>query len=210
MTFRGTNNKTQTKGAQLTHQMMDSLEGYLNNIAATATQRADPGGPLAELADSLAVSAETVARQQQEIKRLAAQVNAFKKKGPQETSEKEMEKMICKHCEAVGRTTPHEKKCFFDPKKITDRKEWARDIMEKNGVPCKDDEWRWGTAKTVVHKNPSKDNIMYEASLSCSPTQQGNILPQHHTGIVDSGATHLYIAPSAPHGQPDTKEHQLL
>ena len=30
-------------------------------------------------------------------------------------------------------------------------------------------------------------------------------LPQHHTGIVDSGATHLYISPSAPHGQPDTK-----
>ena len=62
-----------------------------------------------------------------------------------------------------------------------------------------------GTAKTVVHKNPSKDTIMYEASLSCSPTQQENILTQHHTGIVDSGATHLYIAPSAPHGQPDTK-----
>ena len=45
---------------------------------------------------------------------------------------------------------------------------------------------------------------MYEASLSCSPTQQENILPQHHTGIIDSGETHLYIAPSAPHGQPDT------
>ena len=46
---------------------------------------------------------------------------------------------------------------------------------------------------------------MYEASLSCSPTQQENILPQRHTGIVDSGSTHLYIAPSAPHGQPDTR-----
>ena len=46
---------------------------------------------------------------------------------------------------------------------------------------------------------------MYEASLSCSPTQQENILPRHQTGIVDSGATHLYISPSAPHGQPDTK-----
>ena len=34
--------------------------------------------------------------------------------------------------------------------------------------------------------------------------QQENILPQHHTGIVDSGATHLYIAPSVPHGQPYT------
>ena len=46
---------------------------------------------------------------------------------------------------------------------------------------------------------------MYEASLRCSPTQQVNILPQHHTVIVDSGATHIYIAPSAPHGHPNTK-----
>ena len=54
---------------------------------------------------------------------------------------------------------------------------------------------------------------MYEASLSCIPTltytstpdeQQEHILPQQHMGIVDSGATQLYIAPSAPHGPPDT------
>ena len=54
---------------------------------------------------------------------------------------------------------------------------------------------------------------MYEASLSCSPTlmymttqneQQEHILPQQHTGIVDSVETHLYIAPTAPHGPPDT------
>ena len=54
---------------------------------------------------------------------------------------------------------------------------------------------------------------MYEASLSCIPTltymptqneKQEHILPQQHTGIVDSGATHLYIALSALHGPPDT------
>ena len=54
---------------------------------------------------------------------------------------------------------------------------------------------------------------MYEASLSCSPTQSyipktyeenENSLPQQHTGIVDSVATHLYIAPNAPHGPLDT------
>ena len=54
---------------------------------------------------------------------------------------------------------------------------------------------------------------MYEASLSCITTlaympipddQQEHILPQQDTGIVDSGATHLYIAPSAPYGPPDT------
>ena len=54
---------------------------------------------------------------------------------------------------------------------------------------------------------------MYEASLSYSTTltymptpddQQEHILPQQHTSIVDSGATRLYISPSAPHGPPDT------
>ena len=68
--------------------MMDSLEVYLNNIAAAATQRVDQGGPLLELAASLSVSVDNVTRHQQEINRLTAQVKAFKKKGPQETSEK--------------------------------------------------------------------------------------------------------------------------
>ena len=94
MTFRGTNKNTQTTGAQLTHQMMDLLEGYLNTIAAAATQTADQDGPLADLAASLAVSVDTVAKQKHEIKRMTAQVNAFKKKVPQETSEKERENMI--------------------------------------------------------------------------------------------------------------------
>ena len=29
-------------------------------------------------------------------------------------------------------------------------------------------------------------------------------LPQRETGVVDSGATHLYISPTAPHVPPDT------
>ena len=33
---------------------------------------------------------------------------------------------------------------------------------------------------------------------------QEHILPQQHTGIVDSGAKHLYIAPTALNGPPDT------
>ena len=82
MAFEGKNNKTQTKGAQLTHQMMDSLEGYLNNISAAATQTTDPSGPLTELATSLAVSVDTVTRQQQEIKRLTAQLQDFTKRDP--------------------------------------------------------------------------------------------------------------------------------
>ena len=61
---------------QLTNQILDSLEGYLDNIASAATQTATNGGPLAELAAILAISVNTVARQQQEIKRLPEQINA--------------------------------------------------------------------------------------------------------------------------------------
>ena len=60
--------------------MMDSLEGYLDNIAAAATQTAANGGPLTELAASLAISVDAVVRQQQEIKHLSEQINALKRK----------------------------------------------------------------------------------------------------------------------------------
>ena len=45
--------------------MMDFLEGYLDNIAAEATQTVVKGGPLAVLAASLVISVDTVARQHQ-------------------------------------------------------------------------------------------------------------------------------------------------
>ena len=64
----------------MSHQMMDSLEGYLDNIAATATQTAATGTPLAELAASLAVSVDTAARQQIEIKRLMDYINHLRGK----------------------------------------------------------------------------------------------------------------------------------
>ena len=54
---------------------------------------------------------------------------------------------------------------------------------------------------------------MYEASLSFSPTtklyvlnRKYNHLPPDKTGIVDSGATHMYIAPNAAYGKMDTTE----
>ena len=50
--------------------MLDSLEGYLDNIAAAETKTVVKYGPLVELADSIAISVDTVARQQQEINRL--------------------------------------------------------------------------------------------------------------------------------------------
>ena len=87
---------------------MDSLEGYLDNIPAAATQTSANGGPLAELAASLDISVDTVARQQQEINRFPEQVNALKKKVASATSgAKRGNNTICTHCEAVGRTAPH-------------------------------------------------------------------------------------------------------
>ena len=70
-----------------------------------------------------------------------------------------------------------------------------------------------GPAKTVVLNNPNKDNLKYEASLSCSPTTKLYVLnrtdknlPPDKTGIVDSGATHMYIVPNAPYEKMNTKE----
>ena len=95
----------------MSNQMLDSLEGYLCNIAAAATQTADNGGPLVELAASLAVSIDTVARQKIEIKRLTEHINALKKKGGSVTAGVPVtggnNSPQCKHCAVVGRTAPH-------------------------------------------------------------------------------------------------------
>ena len=56
------NTATESNPPTIAHQMLDSLEGYLDNIAAAATQTAATGTPLAELAARLAVSVDTVAR----------------------------------------------------------------------------------------------------------------------------------------------------
>ena len=61
-----------------------------------------------------------------------------------------------------------------------------------------------GPAKTVVLNNPNKDNLKYEASLNCSTTNKSYVLnktdkhlPPDKTVILDSGVTHMYIAPNA-------------
>ena len=46
----------------ISHQMLDSLEGYLDNIAAAATQTAATGTLLVEMAASLAILVDTGAR----------------------------------------------------------------------------------------------------------------------------------------------------
>ena len=130
--------------APLTNQTMESLEGYLDNIVAAATQTAANGRLLTELAASLAISVNTFAIQQQEIKRLSEKIKSLKKKGTPTNSGATFPggtTIICTHCEAVGRTEPHSKNaCYFDPRKMMDRKDWERKLMEEKDVKCKDDE----------------------------------------------------------------------
>ena len=121
----------------MSHQMLDSLEVYLNNIAAAATQTAATGGPLAELAASLVVSVDTFVRQQIEIKWITEQINALKKKrsavtvGVPGTGVNNSNSPNCKHCAAVGRLAPHRNnKCYFDQRKNKERMGWATKLME--------------------------------------------------------------------------------
>ena len=124
----------------LTNQILDSLEGYLDNISVVATKTVAKGGPLAELAASLVISVDTVAQRQQEIKRMYEQINAMKKRWTQASSIGTTEggglsRNVCPYFAAVGRTTPHKNNsCYFDPKKMTDIREGSRKLMDEKGV----------------------------------------------------------------------------
>ena len=102
------------------------------------------GGPLAELAASLAISINTVARQQQEIKRMYEQISDIKKRGTQasnifKTSGGGQTGSVCPYCAAVGRTAPHKNNsCYFNPKNMPDRREWGRKLMNDEGVAYSD------------------------------------------------------------------------
>ena len=48
---------------------------------------------------------------------------------------------VCSHCAVVRISDPHKKNaCYFDPKKMTDSREWDRKFMEEKGVACKDND----------------------------------------------------------------------
>ena len=110
--------------------MLDFFKGYLDNIAAAATQTVAKEGSLAELAASLMISVNTVARQQQGIKHLYKQINGIKKRGTQASSIGTMSGggmmvTVCTYYEAVRCTAPQRMNaCYFNPRKMTDQKEW--------------------------------------------------------------------------------------
>ena len=131
----GNEQPEQQDAPKMSHQMLDSLEDYLDKIPAAVTQTAVTGGPLAGLAASLSVSMDTVARQYIEIKRLTKHINALRKRGGSVTAgvpgRGGNNSPICKHCAAVGRSAPHRNnKCYFDPRKNEDRMGWATKLME--------------------------------------------------------------------------------
>ena len=87
--------------------------------------------------------------------------------------------------------------------------------MDKKGLAYNDDEWQRGKAQKVMH-NYIKEHLLYESRSKWSPTpsyihnpDSQRIFPQKYTGIVDSGATHLHLAPSAPHDPPNTSTSQI-
>ena len=130
----------------MSHHMLDYLEGYLDNIAAAATQTAANGGPLAELSAILAVSVDTVAGQKIKIKRITEHINALKKKrgavtaGVPGTGGTNSNSPHCKHCAVVGRTAPHRNnKCYFDPRKNEERMGWEKRLMEAKGIVFNDE-----------------------------------------------------------------------
>ena len=64
----------------MSNQMLDLIEGYLDNISAAKTQAVSNGVPLYELSASLAVLVDTVDTQAKYIKSLHQQIKAQKKK----------------------------------------------------------------------------------------------------------------------------------
>ena len=95
---------------------------------------------------SLAISIDTVEAKQIEIKCLYEHINVMKKKGNQSSSIGTTEggcltENAFPQYAVVGCTAPHKKdSCYFDPKKMTDRREWDQKFMDDKGVTCNDNE----------------------------------------------------------------------
>ena len=126
---------------------MDLLKDHLNNIVAAATQLAASSTPLAELSASLSISIDTVVTQAQEIAQLHQQITALNKISGGKLNDvgtsgaTGTNPYVCPHCTVVGCSAPHKKNsCFFNPQKMTDRKEVAQKLMDDKGVACKDEE----------------------------------------------------------------------
>ena len=155
--------------------MIDLLEGYIDKISASATQAVSNGGPLSEFSNSLAVLVDTVDVQAKDIKSLYQQIDALKNKGTPNSSSKtnsggNMTGNMFPYCAAVIHSAPYKKvSCYFGPKKIIERREWACNFMDEKGVACKDNDLRRGIAEIVVHRNSISENLSYDAILRCSP-----------------------------------------
>ena len=109
----------------ITNNMVDTLEGYLDNIAAEA-MNVGGGKELADLAASMAILVDTNVAQAKDIKKMREKINALK------TTPRRM-------CKGVGRRRnvtivklldvqilTERGGCFFNPKKKKDGLAWAK------------------------------------------------------------------------------------
>ena len=125
------------------NEMMDSLAVYLENIVAEATENdSAQGGLLAELSASIDILEDTNYTQAKELEQLQQEVNALQnRKGIGDAMGNLSNQEVCPNCAAVGRSAPHKKgNFFFDKKKMTNIKEWARKLVDDKSVKCRDNE----------------------------------------------------------------------
>ena len=172
---------------------------------------------------SLAVSVDTVSAQAKEINILHQHINALKKKGtPNVTFGTNagggMTENVCTRCAAVRCLDSHKKgSCYFNPKKITERREWDCSLIDKKRVLNKDNDGRQGGSEIVVNINSIKETLSYDSILRFSPppgsiptlppnttTVARRSLPQRDNKVLKSCATHLYIAPTDTHSPRNT------
>ena len=102
--------------------------------------------------------------------------------------------------------------------KENDREEGVGSCIDgKKGVAWKDEDWCQGDAEILVHRNFIKEHILYDGILRCSPlpssiptlppnanTVARRYILQRDTGVVNYGAAHVYIVPTALHGPTNT------
>ena len=89
---------------------------------------------------------DTVAAQEKDIESLHQHINGLKNKGNPNLRDGTnagggTAGNRCPHCAAIERSAPHKKgSCYFDPKKMTERREWACTLTDEKGVAFKDDD----------------------------------------------------------------------
>ena len=124
---------TQQVQPQVTNQMVETLDGYLNNISAAATTTGR-GKELDDFAASMAILVDTNASQAKVLKQMRYQINDFCNNNHQADASGPP-RTVCPHCTAAGGNVLHAKyECLFNPKSIKNIPTWSKELMRAKGV----------------------------------------------------------------------------